>query len=178
VRQGLGLRSLGIAAKRGKSRLGAHCIYQARRQEDRCRSFERGTSVGDRAVAGLVSWHGAALGANCAEPSNAGVQDRLVAHSSVATNQPSKITAKGSSLSTRPAATGTGQPPARILAHLRPAPRSITSTIAKRRPVTLAVATHSLGVPPDTCVFSGGYSWFHLQCVFGVLWRSERGGNW
>jgi hypothetical protein len=49
-------------------------------------------------VTGLASRHGAAPGANCVEPSNAGVQDRLVA-SPVATNQPSKITAKGSSLS-------------------------------------------------------------------------------
>jgi hypothetical protein len=47
----------------------------------------------------FVSRHGAAPRANCAEP-NAGVQDRLVARSPVATNQPSKITVKGSSLST------------------------------------------------------------------------------
>ena len=27
-------------------------------------------------------------------------------------------------------------------------------------------------------VFSGVYSWFHLQCVFGVLWESGEGGKW
>jgi hypothetical protein len=97
-----------------------------------------------------------------------------IGHSPVATNQPSKITAKGSSLSTRPTATGTGLPLARMLPDLRPAPRSIASHRCNRRPVTLAVATHSLGVSPDMCVL-GVYSWFHLQCVFGVLLGVGRG---
>jgi hypothetical protein len=115
---------------------------------------------------------GAAPGANCAEP-NAGVQDRLVVRSPVATNQPFKITAKGSSLARRPTATGTGQPLARILPHLRPAPRSIGSHRCRappghpRRHTRLA----SRLIP----VFSGVYSWFHLQCVFGVLLGVGRG---
>ena len=41
-------------------------------------------------------------------------------------------------------------------------------TVAKRRRVTLAVATHSFASRLIR-VFSGVYSWFHLQCVFGVL---------
>jgi hypothetical protein len=107
--------------------LGAHCIYKlGARKVAAARSSEVQAWVTERSQAsspGTVRL----LGANCAEPSNAGVQDRLVARSPVATNQPSKITAKGSSLSTRPTATGTGQPLARIPPRLRPAPRSIAS---------------------------------------------------
>ena len=107
---------------------------------------------GYRAVAGLVSRHGAAPGANCAEPSNAGVQDRLVARSPVATNLPSKITARGSSLSTRPTATGAGQPLARTLPHLRPAPRSIASHRCKAPPGHARSGDTLVCVSPDTCV--------------------------
>ena len=155
--------------------MGARCIYQARRQEDRCRWFERGASVGDRAVAGLVSRHGATPGANCAEPSNASVQDRLVARSPVATNQPSKITANGSSLSTRPTATGAGQPLARILPHLCPAPRSIASHRCKSAARSRSQWRHTRLTSRLIRVFSGVYSWFHLQCVFGVLLGVGRG---
>jgi hypothetical protein len=146
---------------------------QARRQEGRCRSFERGASVSDRAVAGLVSQHGAAPGANCAEPSNAGVQDRLVARSPVATNQPSKITANGSSLCTRPTATGTGQPLARIHIYARRPGRS-PRTVAKRRTVTLAVAAHSLGVSPDTCVLRRVLVVPSTVCLRGSFGSRER----
>ena len=112
--------------------------------------------MGDRAAAGLVSRHSAARRANCAEPSNASVQDRLVARSPVATNQPSKITAKGSSLSTLPTATGTGQPLARIPPHLRPyprpAPRSIASHRCKAPPGHARSGDTLACVSPDTCV--------------------------
>ena len=131
--------------------------------------------MGDRAVAGLVSRHGATPGANCAEPSNASVQDRLVARSPVATNQPSKITANGSSLSTRPTATGAGQPLARILPHLRPAPRSIASHRCKSAARSRSQWRHTRLTSRLIRVFSGVYSWFHLQCVFGVLLGVGRG---
>lgn len=169
---------LRIAANRKGLDLRCHCIYQTRRQVGRCRSLERGVSVGDRAVAGLASRHRAAPGANCADPSNAGVQDRLVARSPVATNQPSKITAKGSSLSTRPTATGTDQRLARILPHLRPAPRSIASHRCKAPPGharsgdTLAWRL-ALYVCSQACTRGSIYS-----VSSGLFWKSGEGGKW
>jgi hypothetical protein len=113
--------------------LGAHCIYElGARKVAAARSGDVQAWVTE--VAGLAVRHGAAPGANCAQPSNDGVQDQLVARSPVAINRPSKITANGSSLSTRPTATGTGQPLGRILPHLRPAPRSIASHRCKAPP--------------------------------------------
>ena len=150
------------------------CIYQARRQEDRCRSFERRASVGDRGSQALISRHGAAPGANCAEPSNAGVQDRLVARSPVATNLPSKFTASGSSLSTRPTATGAGQPLARILPHLRPAPRSIASHRCKAPPGHARSGDTLVCVSPDTCVLRRVLVVPSTVCLRGSFGSRER----
>jgi hypothetical protein len=157
--------------------LGAHCIYEARRQEGRCRSFERGASVGDPAVAGLVSRHGAAPGANCADPSNAGAQDRLVAqsgrHQSAFQDHSERIitlhTANGNRYwPTASADTSTSTPGAQVdrLSPLQSAARSRSQW----RHIRLA----SRLIP----VFSGVDSWFHLQCVFGVLLESGEGGKW
>ena len=99
------------------------------------------------------------------------------ARSPVATNQPSKITAKGSSRSTQATAAGAGQPLARIPPHLRPAPRSIASHRC-RAPPGHARTGDTLALPRLIHVFSGVYSWFHLQCVFGVFWESRKGSKW
>jgi hypothetical protein len=158
--------------------LGAHCINQARRQEDRCRWFERGASVGDRAVAGLVSRHGAAPWCKLPEPSNTADQDRLVARGPVATNQPSKIPAKGSPFSTRPTATRTGQPLARDTSTSTPGSQVDRLAPLQSRPVTLAVAAHSLGVSPDTCVLRRALVVPSTVCLRGSFESRERGGKW
>jgi hypothetical protein len=131
--------------------------------------------VGDRAVAGLVSRDGAAPGANCAEPSNAGVQDRLVARSPVATqsafqDHSERIitlhTANGNRCwPTASADTSISTPGAHVdrLAPLQ----SVARSRSQWRHTRLA----SRLIP----VFSGVYSWFHLQCVFGVLLGVGRG---
>jgi hypothetical protein len=125
--------------------LGAHCIYQARRQEGRCRSFERGASVGDRAVAGLVSRHGAAPGFKCLRPrSSSGAQSGR--HQSAFQDHSERIT-------TLHTATGNRYWPtaSRGYFHIYARRRGRSPrTVAERSPVTLAVATHSLGVSPDT----------------------------
>ena len=119
------------------------------------------------------SRHGTAPGANCAAPSNPGVQDRPVARGPVATSRPSEITAKGSSLSN-------GQrhwywPTARrILPYLRPAPRSIASHRCSAAWSRTQWRHTRLGSRLIR-VFSGVYSWFHLRCVFGVLLGVGRG---
>jgi len=46
--------------------------------------------------------------------------------------------------------------------------------VAKRRPVTLEWR-HTRLASRLIHVFSGVYSWFHLQCVFGVLFGSREG---
>jgi hypothetical protein len=154
--------------------LGALCIYQARHQEGRCRSFERGASVGDRAVAGLVSLDGAAPGANCAEPSNAGVQDRLVARS-----RSPPISLPRSRRKDHHSPHGQRQP---VLANRQRGyfriyagrPGRSPRTVAKRRPVTLAVATHSLGVSPDTCVLKRVLVVPSTVCLRGSFGSRER----
>jgi hypothetical protein len=119
--------------------------------------------------------HGAAPGADCAEPSNAGVQDRLVARSPVATNQPSQRKDHHSPhgqrqpvLATASADTSTSTPGAQVdrLAPLQSAARSRSQWRHTRLASRLIRA------------FSGVYSWFHLQCVFGVLLGVGEGGKW
>ena len=98
MRQGLGLRPPRHRRKRVGLDLGAHCIYQARRQEGRCRSFEevqawvteRSQASSPGTVRLLVQ---TALSLQMLASKTSSVT------SPVATNQPSKITAKGSSLS-------------------------------------------------------------------------------
>jgi hypothetical protein len=157
--------------------LGAHCIYKlGARKVAAARSSEVQAWVTERSQASLP----ARCGSWCKlRPSlQMLVQDRLVARSPVATNQPSKITAKGSSLSTRPTATGAGQPLARILPHLRPAPRSI--------------ASHRCKAPPGHARSGGTLAWRLAGYVCsqactrgsiysvssGFFWESGEGGKW
>jgi len=148
------------------TKLGARKIAAARSSD---------VQVGDRAVAGLVSQHGSAPGANCAEPSNASVQDRLVArrsgrHQSAFQDHSERIITLHMADGNR-----AGQPLARILPHLRPAPRSIASHRCKAPPGHARSGRHTRLASRRIRVFSGVYSWFHLQCVFGVLLGVGRG---
>ncbi len=81
---------------------------------------------------------------------------------------------QGSSLSTRPTATGTGQPLARILPHTPGAQVDRLGPLQKRRPLTLTVATHSLGVSPDTCVLRRVLVVPSTVCLRGSFGSRER----
>jgi hypothetical protein len=146
------------------TKLGARKVAAARSSEAQAWVTERLQASSPGTVRLLVQ--------NRAEPSNAGVQDCLVARSPVATNQPSKITAKGSSLSTNGSRYWPTASPE--LPHLRPAPRSIASHRCKRRPVTLAVATHRLGVSPDRCVLRWVLAVPSTVCLRGSFGSRER----
>ena len=147
--------------------LGAHCIHQARRQEDRCRSFERRASVGDRAVAGLVSGHGAApmqtaLSLKCWRPrSSSGAQSGP--HQSAFQDHSERIITLHPVNGNRcwPTASGYFHIYARRPGRSPPPLQSAAGSRSQRRHTRLT----SRLIP----VFSGVYSWFHLQCVFGIL---------
>jgi hypothetical protein len=147
---------------------------QARRQEGRCRSFERGASVGDRAVAGLAPGTVRLLVQTAPEPSNAGPRSSSGAqsgrHQSAFQDHSERIitlhTANGNRYwPTASADTSTSTPGAQVdrLAPLQSAARSRSQWRHTRLTSRL--------IP----VFSGVYSWFHLQCVFGVLLGVGRG---
>ena len=136
---------------------GAHCIYQARRQEGLWRSSERGAAwttepsqtpspgtvplLSGRSPAALVTPHGACF---CRRASLISARPTARADTSVST------------------------PGARSIAsHRCIAPRS----------VTLALATHSLAVSADTCVLRRGLVVPSTVCVFGVLGVSGEGGK-